>query len=175
MHFQLKLLGKIRTDYVKYIEKNHSEEFRNKMNFLWVTDFPLFEKNDRNILQSAHHPFTMPNPDDLDKLDNEPLRVKSLSYDLVLNGYEIGGGSIRIHDRLLQEKILRILNIDENELKHLLNALECGCPPHGGFAIGLDRYLALLLKTNSIRDVIAFPKTVEGRDPLSDAPIQVNV
>lgn len=99
--------------------------------------------------------------------------MRSLAYDLVLNGNEVGGGSIRIHDSFLQRKILKLLKIHSNTLEHMLHMLSSGCPPHGGIALGLDRLLCTILKTQSIRDVIAFPKTFEGRDPISGAPSEI--
>lgn len=125
-------------------------------------------------LESAHHPFTQPHPDDVDLVYTEPLKVRGLHYDLVLNGFEIGGGSIRIHDPELQLHILRdVLGEDTTNLSHLLEALACGCPPHGGIALGLDRLIAILCQANSIRDVIAFPKTGDGKDLMADAPAPI--
>ncbi|XP_004596358.2 aspartate--tRNA ligase, mitochondrial isoform X1 [Ochotona princeps] len=141
--------------------------------FLWVVDFPLFlpkEENPRE-LESAHHPFTAPHPDDIHLLYTEPEKVRSQHYDLVLNGSEVGGGSIRIHDAELQRYILAtLLKEDVKLLSHLLQALEYGAPPHGGIALGLDRLTCLVTGAASIRDVIAFPKSFRGYDLMSGAP-----
>jgi aspartyl-tRNA synthetase len=116
--------------------------------FLWVEDFPLFlpsEEDSATGLESAHHPFTQPHPEDLELIYTDPLKIRGLHYDLVLNGFEIGGGSIRIHDAKLQEFVLKdILGEDTATLSHLLEALSYGCPPHGGIALGLDRLIAIL-------------------------------
>lgn len=164
-------MGKVRTEYVNYLEEK-GENIRSKtMNILWIVDFPLFEEGDTaGKLCSAHHPFTAPHPEDLHLLETNPLAVRGQSYDLVLNGEEIGGGSIRIHDPVQQENILKMLSIDKSTMQHMLDMLGSGCPPHGGIALGLDRLMALFLGTRSIRDVIAFPKTMEGKDPLSGSP-----
>jgi len=146
----------------------------NELAFLWVVDFPLFEKTSDGKLASSHHPFTMPHPDDLDKLESDPESVRSYAYDLVLNGYEVGGGSIRIHDPKLQKRIFTTLGISEEEQErqfgHLLKAFEFGVPPHGGIAPGLGRLLMILLNEKSIREVIPFPKTGDGNDLLMGAP-----
>ncbi|XP_044268792.1 aspartate--tRNA ligase, mitochondrial [Tribolium madens] len=169
------LMGKIRLEYVDHLEKLGVSVRKTGMHLLWVVDMPLFEPGETpGSLQSAHHPFTAPNSDDLPLLDTAPLQVRSLSFDLVLNGNEIGGGSVRIHDPNLQEKIFRMLNIDKNSMQHIIDMLSSGCPPHGGIALGLDRLMSKILNTPSIRDVIAFPKTFEGRDPLSGAPSTVS-
>ncbi|XP_066117283.1 aspartate--tRNA ligase, mitochondrial isoform X2 [Saccopteryx bilineata] len=141
--------------------------------FLWVVDFPLFlpkEENPRELV-SAHHPFTAPHPSDIHLLHTQPEKVRSQHYDLVLNGNEIGGGSIRIHDAQLQRYILEtLLKEDVRLLSHLLQALDSGAPPHGGIALGLDRLICLVTGASSIRDVIAFPKSFRGHDLLSSAP-----
>jgi aspartyl-tRNA synthetase len=159
--------------------------------FLWVVDFPLMEwDEEEERFVSVHHPFTMPREEDLSKIDEalatediekrkEILKeVKSLAYDMVLNGYEIGGGSIRIHRTDIQQKIFKLLNIGEVEAQEkfgfLLEALKYGAPPHGGFAFGLDRVVALMVGADSIRDVIAFPKTQKGICPLTNAPDYVD-
>jgi len=147
--------------------------------FVWVIDFPLMEWNqDENRYDSLHHPFTSPAAQDLDKLDKEPGQVSSLAYDLVVNGSEIGGGSIRIHDPQIQAKIFDLLNISRQQAQErfgfFLKALEYGTPPHGGIAFGLDRIAMILTGTNNIRDVIAFPKTQKGQCLLTDAPTPVD-
>ena len=145
--------------------------------FCWVVDFPLFEKNKEGQLSSVHHPFTMPKVEDVEKLEKEPLNVKSYAYDLVLNGFEIGGGSIRINKSELQKSIFKTLGLSDAEIQskfgHMLEALSFAAPPHGGFAMGLDRIITLLLGEDSIRDVIAFPKTREGLDLLIEAPNEI--
>ena len=147
--------------------------------FLWVVEFPLLEWDEkRQAWTYMHHPFTSPNPLDLPFLETDPGRVRALAYDLVLNGVEVGGGSIRIHDPALQARIFRILGIGEEEQKEkfgfFLEALAYGAPPHGGIAWGLDRLLALMTGSPSIREVIAFPKNKEGKDPLTGAPSPVS-
>ncbi|NXA42598.1 SYDM protein, partial [Eudromia elegans] len=141
--------------------------------FLWVVDFPLFLPKEENPteLESAHHPFTAPHPSDMDLLYSDPTKVRSQHYDLVLNGNEIGGGSIRIHNADLQRFVLeKVLKEDSEVLSHLLEALEFGAPPHGGIALGLDRLISLIVGAPSIRDVIAFPKSFRGRDLMGTAP-----
>jgi aspartyl-tRNA synthetase len=144
-----------------------------------VVDFPLLEwdAEDRRFV-SMHHPFTAPHDDDLARLDTEPGAVRAKAYDLVLNGSEIGGGSIRIHDSALQSRIFSLLNISEEEARlrfgFFLDALEYGTPPHGGIALGLDRTVAILAGESSIREVIAFPKTAAAVDLMSDAPSPVD-
>ncbi|KAL0125095.1 hypothetical protein PUN28_004324 [Cardiocondyla obscurior] len=164
----LKLLGKLRVEFTNILEAK-GEQIRSSENeFLWITDFPLFTFE--QTLQSTHHPFTQPHPDDMEYFTTDPLKVRGLHYDLVMNGSEIAGGSIRIHDVNLQKQIFRMLNIDETKLSHMIEALTYGAPPHGGIAIGLDRLVCLLCNEKSIRNVIAFPKTMEGRDLMSGAP-----
>ena len=146
--------------------------------FTWVVDFPLFEAvTESGQPIPAHHPFTRPHPDDLDRLESDPLSVRSLAYDLVLNGVELGSGSVRIHDPVLQQRIFSILGIHEEEAAErfgfLLEAFRFGAPPHAGFAVGIDRLTMILSGQSSIRDVIAFPKTQSGTDPLTGAPAAV--
>ncbi len=143
--------------------------------YVWVTEFPLFEgTDDAGNPLAAHHAFTMPHPDDLDLLGTDPLSVRSQSYDLVLNGWELGSGSIRIHQADIQAEVFLALGIDAEEAEarfgFLLGAFRYGAPPHGGFAVGIDRLVAILAGEDNIREVIAFPKTQSGSDPLTDAP-----
>ncbi|MFC2095176.1 aspartate--tRNA ligase [Candidatus Bipolaricaulota bacterium] len=150
---------------------------RDEWNFLWVTDFPMFELNEAGELTSSHHPFTSPAAEDADKLITEPLAVSSNAYDLVLNGNELASGSIRIHQREMQEQIFKLLGIssEEAELRFgfFLQALEYGAPPHGGLALGIDRLVMLMAGMESLRDVIAFPKTTAGICLLTEAPMPV--
>ena len=150
-----------------------------KFEFLWVVDFPLLEWDaEEKRWSSMHHPFTSPHDADMAKLDKEPGAARAKAYDLVLNGSEIGGGSIRIHDAAMQSRIFSLLNISAEEAKlrfgFFLEALEYGTPPHGGIALGLDRIAALLANESSIREVIAFPKTAAAVDMMSDAPSGVD-
>jgi aspartyl-tRNA synthetase len=147
--------------------------------FLWVTEFPMFKYNDEEKRwESEHHPFTAPRPQDLANLETAPQEAKSRAYDLVLNGVELGSGSIRIHDPALQERIFKIIGISEEEAQKrfgfLLEAFKFGAPPHGGFAFGVDRLLSLLAGEPSIREVITFPKTSAAICPLTNAPSQVD-
>lgn len=146
---------------------------------LWVVDFPMFEYDEKTQRwYSMHHPFTAPSTDNLDDLDNTPGEVNSRAYDMVLNGTEVGGGSIRIHDQAVQQRVFKSLGIDAAEAQEkfgfLLNALKYGCPPHGGIAFGLDRLIMLMAGAKSIRDVMAFPKTQTAYCLLTDAPADVS-
>nr|WP_279615094.1 aspartate--tRNA ligase [Desulfospira joergensenii] len=169
-------LGQLRNELARRLGLISDDEFC----FTWVTDFPLldYDENEKRY-QALHHPFTSPNEEDIDKLETSPLEVKSRAYDLVLNGIEIGGGSIRIHDTQLQQKVLGCLGIDEAEAREkfgfLLEALESGAPPHGGIAFGLDRLIMILCKEDSIRNVIAFPKTQKATCLLTEAPSEAGV
>jgi aspartyl-tRNA synthetase len=170
-----KLLGQLRLAVAKKENLLNPEDFR----FLWVTDFPLLEWNgDEGRWFSMHHPFTSPADADIDKLDTDPGSVRAKAYDLVLNGSEIGGGSIRIHDASLQARMFERLGISAEEAKlrfgFFLEALEYGTPPHGGIALGLDRMVALLSNESSIREVIAFPKTATAVDLMASAPSPVD-
>lgn len=148
---------------------------KNVFKCLWVVDFPLFEWSDEEQrLMATHHPFTMPNPDDLSLLDSHPEQVRAKAYDFVCNGIEVGGGSIRIHDTQLQEKMFEVLGFTreraETQFGFLMNAFKYGAPPHAGLAFGLDRFVSILAGLDSIRDCIAFPKNNSGRDVMLDAP-----
>lgn len=147
----------------------------NTFEFLWVVDFPLFEEDpDTGGITSMHHLFTHPHPEDIDKLDTDPLSVRSDSYDLVLNGYELGSGSQRIHDPELQEKIFDLLGLSKEEIEHkfgfFVEALKYGTPPHLGIALGVERLIMVLCDTENIRDVVAFPKTTKAADLMIQAP-----
>jgi aspartyl-tRNA synthetase len=149
------------------------------LEFVWVVDFPLFEWNEDNgRYDSLHHPFTSPTEEDMHKLESDPANITSQAYDLVVNGSEVGGGSIRIHDPKKQAKVFDLLNISKKQAQDrfgfFLKALEYGAPPHGGIAFGLDRLTMLLTDTDNIRDVIAFPKTQRGQCLLTDAPTGVD-
>jgi aspartyl-tRNA synthetase len=151
----------------------------NTFSFVWVTRFPLMEydENEKRY-QALHHPFTAPLEEDYDLLENDPLSVRSRAYDLVLNGSEIGGGSIRIHQRQLQERVFAALSMDrktyEEKFGFLLSALDSGAPPHGGIAFGFDRLVMILCGQSSIRDVIPFPKTQKAACLLTDAPSEAD-
>lgn len=143
--------------------------------FVWITDFPLFlPKESGNGLESSHHPFTAPQSQDKELIYSKPESVLGQHYDLVVNGQEVGGGSIRIHDHKLQEYIIKdILKENIDSMQYFLNALRSGCPPHGGIALGLDRLISIMCSTNSIRDVIAFPKSANGKDFMVGSPTPI--
>ncbi|MGE7605333.1 aspartate--tRNA ligase [Peribacillus frigoritolerans] len=152
---------------------------QSKFNFLWVTDWPLLEYDEEEgRYYAAHHPFTMPFREDMDKLESDPASVRAQAYDLVLNGYELGGGSLRIYERDVQEKMFKVLGFSEEEANaqfgFLMDAFEYGTPPHGGIALGLDRMVMLLAGRTNLRDTIAFPKTASASDLLVDAPSTVS-
>jgi aspartyl-tRNA synthetase len=147
--------------------------------FVWVTDFPMFERDHATgALAAVHHPFTAPHPDDVALLESEPWKARALAYDLVLNGTELGGGSIRISDPAVQGRIFGLLGIDEETAQtrfgFLLEGLRAGAPPHGGIAFGFDRITMLLAGATSLRDVIAFPKTTAARALFEGAPTEVS-
>ena len=166
-----KQLSELRLELAEQLGLRKPEEFAP----LWVVDFPLLEwDEDTERYHAMHHPFTSPKPEDLEKLDTDPGAVRANAYDLVLNGSEIGGGSIRIHDRELQHLMFQHLGFKEDEAQaqfgFLMNAFEYGAPPHGGIAFGFDRLCSLFGGQESIRDFIAFPKNNSGRDVMIDAP-----
>jgi len=170
------LLGQLRLAIAKRENLLDPQRFE----FLWVTDFPLLEYHQEDgRWYSMHHPFTAPHDDDLDKLETSPGAVRAKAYDLVLNGSEIGGGSVRIHSAAVQARIFRTLGITEEDAKlrfgFFLEALEYGTPPHGGIALGLDRIVAILSGETSIREVIAFPKTANAVDLMAGAPSPVDL
>ena len=169
--------------------REHPED-PNELAFAWILNFPLFEAEPEDAPDSvsvaglppgkryapSHHMFTAPRPEDVVKLEENPSAVRSLQHDVVLNGYEVGGGSIRIHDSELQKKIFHLIGFtpeQEDQFAHFLTAFRYGVPPHGGIAPGLDRLLMILLGQPNLREVIAFPKTGDGRDLMMDAPAPV--
>jgi aspartyl-tRNA synthetase len=149
--------------------------------YVWVVEFPLFVGVDKESgrPKPGHHPFTRPHPDDVDMIESDPLAVRSIAYDLVLNGWELGSGSIRIHEADLQRRVFHALGISDDEAERkfgfFLNPFDYGAPPHGGFAFGLDRLVAILAGEENIREVIAFPKTQSGTDPMTNSPIPGDV
>ncbi|MEF9984896.1 MAG: aspartate--tRNA ligase [Malacoplasma sp.] len=169
-----KSLGAVRSQLPK-ISNIH---FKEVYSFLWVVNWPLFEINSVNKLTSAHHPFTMPTIETLHNLASNPISIKAQAYDLVLNGFELGGGSIRIHSSDIQNKVFEILGLSRSDIEtkfgFLLNAFKYGVPPHGGIAFGIDRLMMILTDSTSIRDVIAFPKMADGTDLMLESPIDVS-
>ena len=152
---------------------------KNRFECLWIIDFPLFEWSDEEQrLMATHHPFTMPNPDDIPLLDEHPEQVRAKAYDFVCNGIEVGGGSLRIHDGKLQAKMFDILGFTPEramaQFGFLINAFKYGAPPHAGLAFGLDRFVSIFAGLDSIRDCIAFPKNNSGRDVMLDAPSELD-
>lgn len=171
------ILGRVRLECAKLLsEKGRLKISKNQFNFLWVVDFPLISYDaEEGRYVSTHHPFTAPVEEDIDKLHTDPLNVKAQHYDIVLNGFEIGGGSIRIHNTDMQSLVMRdLLKLDEKTIEdrfgYMLRAFKFGAPPHGGIAIGLDRLAAIICGVDSIRDVIAFPKTQKGQDLMAQSP-----
>ncbi len=169
------MLGQLRLN----VAKRENLLDPNRFELLWVVDFPMFDwLEDEKRWEFMHHPFTAPLESDADRLESDPGSVRARAYDLVLNGSEIGGGSIRIHDQRLQRLIFKLLGMSDEEAKarfgFFVDALEFGTPPHGGIALGLDRIVAILAGEQSIREVIAFPKTAQAVDLMSGAPSAVN-
>jgi aspartyl-tRNA synthetase len=172
-HLVREVLGRLR------VELGRPPVFEGGLNYIWVVDFPLFEGlDDAGRAIPAHHPFTMPHPEDIEKLESDPLSVRSQAYDLVLNGWELGSGSVRIHRADIQQRVFSLLGIDPVEAQarfgFLLDAFRYGAPPHAGFAFGIDRLAAILAGEDNIREVIAFPKTQSGADPLTGAPAPID-
>jgi aspartyl-tRNA synthetase len=146
---------------------------------LWVVDFPLLEWDEESQrFHAMHHPFTSPKAEDVEKMESDPGTVRANAYDMVINGVEIGGGSIRIHDKTLQKRMFKVLGFSDEEAQNqfgfLMNAFEFGAPPHGGIALGFDRLVALFGGSDSIRDYIAFPKNNAGRDVMIDSPSKIS-
>jgi len=172
------ILGALRLEVAKRI--GIMESVKNKFEFLWVVDFPLFEYDEEaGRFYAMHHPFTAPIDEDLKNLDSNPSEVRAKAYDIVCNGAEIGGGSIRIHDNSIQQKMFDKLGFDESQIEEkfgfLIKALKYGAPPHGGIALGLDRIVMILSGTDNIRDVIAFPKTTSGLSLMDGSPSDVDI
>lgn len=178
-HVGTTLLGRIRNHLIQRLNASMSTKPNAGLGFVWIYDFPLLARADSEQAadrkyESMHHPFTAPHVDDIDLLASEPLAVRGQHYDLVLNGCEVAGGSIRVHSAELQEYLLRhVMRLSDariDSFAHLLDALRSGCPPHGGIALGLDRMVAIMQGASSIRDVIAFPKNSAGHDLCVNAP-----
>ena len=170
----LKQLGELRLNIAQKIGLRDPRVFAP----LWIVDFPLLEYDeDSNRFHAVHHPFTSPKEEDIKKLKDNPEEVKANAYDLVINGNEIGGGSIRIHDSKLQKEIFRLLNLSDEEVNEqfgfLIDAFKYGAPPHGGIAFGLDRLVAILAGEEIIKDFIAFPKNNSGRDIMINSPSKI--
>ncbi len=163
-------LGQVRLAVGDKFELRNQDEFA----YLWVVDFPMFEKKEDGTIQAAHHPFTMPKKEDLERLKSDPMSVNAYAYDIVLNGVELGGGSVRIHDPVLQKEIFEVFGMSDEEIEnkfgHLIKAFQYGCPPHGGCAMGLDRVVMLFADEPNIREVIAFPKNQSAQDLLLGSP-----
>jgi aspartyl-tRNA synthetase len=168
------VLGQLRNDLGR--PPVHEGPYR----YVWVVDFPMFVgiNPTTKMPQPGHHPFCHPHHEDVDRLESDPLSVRALAYDLVLNGWELGSGSIRIHEPDLQRRVFRQLGISDedadNRFGFFLQPFKYGAPPHGGFAFGIDRLVAILAGEDNIREVIAFPKTQSGSDPMTNAPTTVN-
>ncbi|KAL7062562.1 hypothetical protein AAHC03_01502 [Spirometra sp. Aus1] len=170
-----KTIGAARTIIGHHLHSKGLPIYRPGFSFLWVENFPLFSRNAEGNLESEHHPFTAPVDSEVQFLYSSPEKVHGQHYDLVCNGQEVGGGSLRIHNPEMQRYILsEILKEDVDQLRHLLEALSSGAPPHGGIALGIDRLIAIFTRAGSVRDVIAFPKTSGGRDLLSDSPNRIS-
>ena len=168
-------LGALRLELARQMELLDKNEYK----FLWVTEFPLLEwSEEQNRYTAMHHPFTMPMEEDLQYIDSDPGRVRAKAYDIVLNGNEIGGGSVRIFDQDIQSKMFKVLGFTEEQAQEqfgfLLTAFKYGVPPHAGLAYGLDRLVMLMAKQDSIRDVIAFPKVKDASDLMTEAPGHVD-
>jgi len=169
------VLANLRVHVAKMIGKIPQSGHGGQWKFLWVVNPPLFEYDeDAKHWTAAHHAFTRPHDDSVPLIESDPGKVLCYRYDLVLNGFEIGGGSIRLHDPVVQQRVFRALGIGDDEAQakfgFLLKALRFGAPPHGGIALGMDRLMMLISGRESLRDVIAFPKTQKGTDPMTDAP-----
>jgi aspartyl-tRNA synthetase len=169
----VEVLGQLRNDLAR------PPVYEGPYRYVWVVDFPMFVGvSEDGRPKPAHHPFTRPHPDDMHKLESDPMDVRSLAYDLVLNGWELGSGSIRIHEPALQQRVFDLLGIGEEEANRrfgfFLNPFRYGAPPHGGFAFGIDRLVAILAGEENIREVIAFPKTQSGTDPMTASPTPVD-
>ena len=170
------VLGNLRLEIARQLELLDKKEYK----FLWITEFPLLEWNEEAGRYTAmHHPFTMPMEEDLHLIDTEPGKVRAKAYDIVLNGTEIGGGSVRIFDQEIQSKMFEVLGFTKEQAQEqfgfLLNAFKYGVPPHAGLAYGLDRLVMLMAKEDSIRDVIAFPKVKDASDLMTEAPSVVDI